>query len=66
MADPIRALKLNRIAPHTLRAQFAVKGEKIRAFQELQNALNDRSKPLNGSHIHIPGVAYKRNIDHVR
>jgi UDP-N-acetyl-D-glucosamine dehydrogenase len=29
-------------------------------------ALNDHAKPLKGSHIHIVGVAYKRDIDDVR
>jgi UDP-N-acetyl-D-glucosamine dehydrogenase len=33
---------------------------------KIQSALNDHSKPLKGSHIHILGVAYKRNIDDVR
>jgi UDP-N-acetyl-D-glucosamine dehydrogenase len=33
---------------------------------KIQNALNDRSKALKGSHVHILGVAYKRNIDDVR
>jgi UDP-N-acetyl-D-glucosamine dehydrogenase len=33
---------------------------------KIQNALNDHSKPLKGSRIHILGVAYKRNIDDVR
>ncbi len=33
---------------------------------KVQNALNDHSKPLRGSHVHISGVAYKRNIDDVR
>jgi UDP-N-acetyl-D-glucosamine dehydrogenase len=33
---------------------------------KIQNALNDHSKPLKGSHIHVLGVAYKRNIDDVR
>lgn len=33
---------------------------------KVQNALNDVSKPLRGSHIHIAGVAYKRDIDDVR
>jgi UDP-N-acetyl-D-glucosamine dehydrogenase len=33
---------------------------------KIQNALNDHSKPLKGSHIHILGVAYKRDIDDVR
>jgi UDP-N-acetyl-D-glucosamine dehydrogenase len=32
----------------------------------IQNALNDRTKPLRGSHIHIMGVAYKRDIDDLR
>jgi len=34
--------------------------------EKIQNALNDRSKPLRGSHVHILGVAYKRDIDDVR
>jgi UDP-N-acetyl-D-glucosamine dehydrogenase len=34
--------------------------------EKVQNALNDRTKPLRGSHIHILGVAYKRDIDDVR
>jgi UDP-N-acetyl-D-glucosamine dehydrogenase len=34
--------------------------------QKIQNALNDHAKPLRGAHIHICGVAYKRNIDDVR
>jgi UDP-N-acetyl-D-glucosamine dehydrogenase len=33
---------------------------------KIQNALNDCGKPLKGSHIHILGVAYKRDIDDVR
>ncbi len=33
---------------------------------KIQNALNDRSKPLKGSRVHILGVAYKRDIDDVR
>jgi UDP-N-acetyl-D-glucosamine dehydrogenase len=33
---------------------------------KIQNALNDARKPLNGSHVHVLGVAYKRNIDDVR
>ncbi|MFN3322205.1 MAG: nucleotide sugar dehydrogenase [Bryobacteraceae bacterium] len=33
---------------------------------KIQNALNDVAKPLRGSHIHIMGVAYKRDIDDVR
>jgi len=33
---------------------------------KIQNALNDQAKPLRGSHVHILGVAYKRNIDDVR
>jgi len=32
----------------------------------IQTALNDHSKPLRGSHIHVLGVAYKRDIDDVR
>ncbi len=33
---------------------------------KIQNALNDRRKPVRGSHVHILGVAYKRNIDDLR
>jgi len=33
---------------------------------KIQNALNDHSKPVKGSRIHIYGVSYKRNIDDVR
>jgi UDP-N-acetyl-D-glucosamine dehydrogenase len=33
---------------------------------KVQNALNDHCKPLRNSHIHIQGVAYKRDIDDVR
>jgi UDP-N-acetyl-D-glucosamine dehydrogenase len=33
---------------------------------KIQNALNEHSKPLKGSKVHIMGVAYKRDIDDVR
>jgi UDP-N-acetyl-D-glucosamine dehydrogenase len=33
---------------------------------KIQNALNDQAKPLKGSHVHVLGVAYKRDIDDVR
>ena len=33
---------------------------------KVQNALNDHSKPLKGSRVHVLGVAYKRDIDDVR
>ena len=33
---------------------------------KIQNALNDHAKPLKGSHVHVLGVAYKREIDDVR
>jgi UDP-N-acetyl-D-glucosamine dehydrogenase len=33
---------------------------------KVQNALNERSKPVKGSHVHILGVAYKKDIDDVR
>src|SRR4051812_28947206 len=33
---------------------------------KIQNALNDHTKPLKGSHVHILGVAYKRDIDDMR
>jgi len=35
-------------------------------IEKIQNALNDASKPLRNSHVHILGVAYKRDIDDVR
>ena len=34
--------------------------------EKIQNALNDASKSVRGSHIHILGAAYKRDIDDVR
>ena len=33
---------------------------------KIQNALNDHTKPLKGSQVHVMGVAYKRDIDDVR
>jgi UDP-N-acetyl-D-glucosamine dehydrogenase len=33
---------------------------------KVQNALNGQSKPVRGSHVHIFGVAYKRDIDDCR
>jgi UDP-N-acetyl-D-glucosamine dehydrogenase len=33
---------------------------------KVQNALNDAGKPVKGTHIHIMGVAYKRDIDDMR
>jgi UDP-N-acetyl-D-glucosamine dehydrogenase len=33
---------------------------------KIQNALNDAAKPVKGSHIHIMGAAYKRDIDDMR
>jgi UDP-N-acetyl-D-glucosamine dehydrogenase len=33
---------------------------------KVQQALNQVRKPVNGSHIHVLGVAYKRDIDDVR
>jgi UDP-N-acetyl-D-glucosamine dehydrogenase len=33
---------------------------------KVQNALNEAQKPLKGSHVHVLGVAYKRDIDDVR
>jgi len=35
-------------------------------IERVQSALNEASKPVKGSHIHILGVAYKRDIDDVR
>jgi UDP-N-acetyl-D-glucosamine dehydrogenase len=34
--------------------------------EKIQNALNEHTKPLRGSNIHICGVSYKRDIDDVR
>jgi UDP-N-acetyl-D-glucosamine dehydrogenase len=34
--------------------------------EKVQNALNEAGKAIKGSHIHILGVAYKRDIDDVR
>src|SRR5580692_2549209 len=34
--------------------------------EKIQDALNNHSKPLKGSHVHILGAAYKRDIDDVR
>jgi UDP-N-acetyl-D-glucosamine dehydrogenase len=33
---------------------------------KIQNALNEKGEAVKGSHIHIAGVAYKRNIDDMR
>jgi UDP-N-acetyl-D-glucosamine dehydrogenase len=33
---------------------------------KIQNALNDRARPVKGSRIHILGVAYKKDIDDMR
>jgi UDP-N-acetyl-D-glucosamine dehydrogenase len=33
---------------------------------KVQNALNAQGKPLRGAHVHVLGVAYKKNIDDVR
>ncbi|MBV8895674.1 MAG: nucleotide sugar dehydrogenase [Acidobacteriaceae bacterium] len=33
---------------------------------KIQNALNDATKPVRGSHVHLLGTAYKRDIDDVR
>jgi len=33
---------------------------------KIQAALNDHTKPVKGSHIHVMGVAYKKNIEDVR
>jgi len=33
---------------------------------KIQSALNSQAKPLMGSHVHIAGVAYKRDIDDLR
>ena len=35
-------------------------------IDKIQNALNDATKPVRGSKVHVAGVAYKRNIDDVR
>jgi UDP-N-acetyl-D-glucosamine dehydrogenase len=33
---------------------------------KIQSALNNHSKPVKGSRVHVAGVAYKRNIDDMR
>jgi len=33
---------------------------------KVQNALNEHSKPVKGSHVHVLGVAYKKDIEDVR
>jgi len=33
---------------------------------KIQAALNRRAKPLMGAHVHVAGVAYKRDIDDLR
>src|SRR5215831_16630661 len=33
---------------------------------KVQNALNDAGKPVKGSHVHVMGVAYKRDIEDMR
>jgi len=35
-------------------------------LDKIQNALNESGKAVKGSHVHIAGVAYKRNIDDMR
>jgi UDP-N-acetyl-D-glucosamine dehydrogenase len=35
-------------------------------LDKVQSALNEACKPLNGSRIHVMGVAYKRDVDDVR
>ncbi len=35
-------------------------------LDKIQNALNDASKPVKGSKVHVMGVAYKRDIDDMR
>ena len=34
--------------------------------EKIQNALNDASKAVRGSRVHVLGIAYKRDIDDVR
>jgi UDP-N-acetyl-D-glucosamine dehydrogenase len=34
--------------------------------EKVASALNIQKKPINGSHIRVVGVAYKRNIDDIR
>ena len=33
---------------------------------KVQNALNNHGKAVKGSHVHVVGIAYKRNIDDMR
>jgi UDP-N-acetyl-D-glucosamine dehydrogenase len=34
--------------------------------EKVQHALNDATKPVRGSHVHVLGAAYKKDIDDVR
>ena len=34
--------------------------------EKVQDALNDAGKPVKGSHVHVLGVAYKKDIDDLR
>jgi UDP-N-acetyl-D-glucosamine dehydrogenase len=34
--------------------------------RKIQNGLNDHAKPVKNSHVHVLGVAYKRDIDDMR
>ena len=34
--------------------------------EKIQHALNDATKPVRGSHVHVLGTAYKKDIDDVR
>jgi len=34
--------------------------------EKVQNALNDQGKAVKGSHVHIMGIAYKKDIDDLR
>ncbi len=34
--------------------------------EKIQDALNEQSKPVKGSRVHVMGVAYKRNIEDLR
>lgn len=35
-------------------------------MDKIGDALNEHSKPVKGSHVHLLGVAYKRDIDDLR
>ena len=53
--------------PRLIRLASEINGEMPRhVVDRVQSALNDAGKPVNGSRIHLVGVAYKRNVGDTR